>query len=238
MGKLDGIKILGVVTARGKSKRLPRKNILDLAGKPLIGWTIEAALKSKYIDEVVVSTEDSEISEISKNFGANVPFMRPKELSDDSIHPAEVVKHAVNYCINDQEKEFDYVVLLQPTSPLRDAHDIDKAIELLYSKRADAVVSVCEAEHPPLWSNTLPENLSMKNFLKDDLKNRVSQDLPTYYRINGAIYICSIKKILEENTFFLKDNIFAFLMDAEKSVDIDTPIDFKLAEVLMREGTV
>ncbi len=234
MYKLGEKTFLGVITARGESKRLPQKNILDLAGKPLIGWTIEAALRSKYIDEVVVSTDDAEISEISKNFGAEVPFMRPKELSIDNTPSADVVIHAVNYYINEQKKEFDYVMLLQPTSPLREAHDIDKAIEFLYSKEADAVVSVCEAEHPPLWSNTLPENLSMKNFLRDDLKSKVSQDLPIYYRINGAIYICNTKKLLEESTFFLKDNIFAFLMDAEKSVDIDSLMDFKLAEALMQ----
>lgn len=234
MNKLDERTFLGVITARGKSKRLPNKNVLDLAGKPLIGWTIEGALKSRYINELVVSTEDVEIAEISKSYGANVPFMRPKELGADNVHPAEVVIHAVNYFINEQKKEFEYVVLLQPTSPLRNEHDIDKAIEFLYSTKADAVVSVCEAEHSPLWYNTLPENLSMKNFLRDDLKGKMSQDLPTYYRVNGAIYISKVKRLLKENTFFLKDNIFAFLMDVKKSVDIDSLVDFKLAEILMQ----
>ena len=234
MNKLDERTFLGVITARGRSKRLPSKNVLDLAGKPLIGWTIEAALKSRYIDELIVSTEDVEIAEISKSYGANVPFMRPKELGADNVHPAEAVIHAVNYFINEQKKEFEYVVLLQPTSPLRNEHDIDKAIELLYSTKADAVVSVCEAEHSPLWYNTLPENLSLKNFLRDDLKGKMSQNLPTYYRLNGAIYICKAKRLLKEKTFFLKDNIFAFLMDARKSVDIDSLVDFKLAEILMQ----
>ncbi len=234
MCKLGEKAFLGVITARGGSKRLPKKNVLDLAGKPLIGWTIEAALKSKYVDEVVVSTDNTEIAEISKNFGAEVPFMRPKELSTDSAPSTQVVIHAVNYYLDEQKKEFDYVMLLQPTSPLRDEHDIDKAIEFLYSKKADAVISVCEAEHPPLWSNTLPENLSMKNFLRDNLKGKMSQGLPTYYRLNGAIYLCKVKILQEENTFFLKNNIFAFLMDAEKSVDIDSLIDFKLAEALMQ----
>lgn len=234
MGKLDEKTFLGVIAARGESKRLPKKNIFDLAGKPLIGWTIEAALKSKYVDEVVVSTDNTEIAEISKNLGAKVQFIRSKELSTDSTPSTQVVIHAVNYYLDEQKKEFDYVMLLQPTSPLRDEHDIDKAIEFLYSKKADAVVSVCEAEQPPLWSNTLPENLSMKNFLRDDLKNKVSQDIPTYYRINGAIYICKITKLLEEGTIFLKENIFAFVMEAEKSVDIDSLMNFKLAEALMQ----
>lgn len=232
MDKRDKRTFLGVIPARGGSLRLPKKNVLDFVGKPLIGWTIEAALKSRYINQVVVSTENVEIAEISITCGANVPFMRPKELSADSVHPAEVVKHAVNYYINEQKKEFEYVLMLQPTSPLRDEHDIDRAIEFLYSKQADAVISVCEVAHSPLWYNTLPENLSMKNFLRDDLKSKMSQDLPTYYRLNGAIYICKVQKLLEEGSFFLKDNIFAFVMDTTKSVDIDSVIDFKLVEVL------
>ena len=234
MNNVDKRTFLGVITARGGSKRLPTKNVLDLAGKPLIGWTIEAALKSRYIDEFIVSTEDVEIAEISKNYGANVPFMRPKELSSDNVHPAEAVIHAVNYFITEQKKEFEYVLLLQPTSPLRNEHNIDKAIEFLYSTKADAVVSVCEAEHSPLWYNTLPENLSMTKFLRDDLKGKMSQDLPTYYRVNGAIYISKVKRLMVEGTFFLPDNIFAFVMDVNKSVDIDSIVDFKLAESLMQ----
>ena len=234
INKRDKKTFLGVITARGGSKRLPAKNVLDLAGKPLIGWTIDAALESKYIDELIVSTEDEEIADISKTFGANVPFMRPKELSADNVHPVEVVIHAVNYFLNEHKKEFDYVLFLQPTSPLRNEHDIDKAIEFLYSSKADAVISVCEAEHSPLWYNILPEDLSMKNFLRDDLKAKMSQDLPMYYRVNGAIYLCKTKRLLKENTFFLKDNIFAFLMDVKRSVDIDSLVDFKLAEILMQ----
>ena len=226
--------MLGVITARGGSKRLPAKNVLDLAGKPLIAWTIEAGLRSKYIDELIVSTDNVEIAEISRNFGANVPFMRPKELGADNVHPAEAVIHAVNYFIAEQKREFEYVVLLQPTSPLRNEHDIDKAIEFLYSTKADAVVSVCKAEHSPLWYNILPDNLSMKNFLRDDLKSKMSHDLPTYYRVNGAIYISKAKQLLKEKTFFLQDNIFAFLMDGKKSVDIDSLVDFRLAEILMQ----
>ena len=237
MNNVDKRTFLGVITARGGSKRLPTKNVLDLAGKPLIVWTIEAALKSRYIDEFIVSTEDVEIAEISKNYGANVPFMRPKELSADNVHPAEVVIHAVDYFITEQKKEFEYVLLLQPTSPLRNENDIDNAIEFLYSTKADAVVSVCEAEHSPLWYNTLPENLSMKKFLRDDLKGKMSQDLPTYYRVNGAIYISKVKRLMVEGTFFLRDNIFAFLMDVNKSVDIDSLIDFRLAEILMQTNT-
>ena len=228
---------LGVIPARGGSKRLPGKNIRLLDGKPLINYTIQAALKSRYIDEVIVSTEDKEIAEMSESCGANVPFIRPKELSSDNMHPVEAAIHAVNYFITEQKKEFEHVLMLQPTSPLRNEHDIDKAIEFLHSKKADAVVSVCEAEHSQLCYNTLPENLSMRDFLRDDLKSKMSQDVPMLYRVNGAIYISKTRKLLKEGTFFLKDNIFAFLMDMKKSVDVDSLIDFKLAEILMQTRT-
>lgn len=234
MNKIEGKTFLGVIPARGGSKRLPNKNILNLADKPLIGWTINAALKSKYINEVIVSTENPTIANISKTYGANIPFIRPKELSADSVHPVKVVIHAVNYYKNKLKKEFDYVLLLQPTSPLRDEKDIDMSIEFMHEKNADSVISVCKTNHPPHWYSTLPENFSMKNYLKDDLKNKMSQDFPTYYCLNGAIYICNTERLLEEKTFFLKDNIFAFLMDIKNSVDIDSLIDLKLAEALIQ----
>jgi len=124
-------------------------------------------------------------------------------------------------------------VLLQPTSPLRNEKHIDEAIELLEKKKADAVISVCETDHSPLWSNTLPEDLNMSNFLRDEIKNKRSQDLPKFYRLNGAIYICKTDKFLEEKTFFIKNNIYAYIMDRKSSIDIDDEIDFKLAKVLI-----
>lgn len=224
----DGKSFLAIIPARGGSKRLPRKNVLDLCGKPLIAWSIEAALKSKYIHKVVVSSDDDEILEISKKFGAET-IKRPDELASDTATTFDAIKHTI-----DNFEKYDYIVLLQPTSPLRDEKHIDKAIEFLENKNADAVVSVCEIEHSPLWSNTLPPDGKMNNFLRDEILNKRSQDLDKYYRLNGAIYICATAKLLEEKSFFLKDNIFAYVMDRESSVDIDEEIDFKMATVVQQ----
>ncbi|MBT5491290.1 acylneuraminate cytidylyltransferase family protein [bacterium] len=224
---------LAIIPARGGSKRLPRKNVLNLKGKSLIGWSIEAASKSKYIDEVMVTTDDKEIAEISNFFGANVPFIRPDYLSNDFSERSEVIKHAIDFYKNELEKKFDYLIFLQPTSPLRDEIDIDKSIEYMFDKNGDAVVSVCEVEHPVHWSGKLPEDKNMSKFLDNAVVQLRSQDLEKYYRLNGAIYICNVQKFLEEGCMFLKEDIFAFEMTQEKSVDIDTKLDFKIAEVLM-----
>ena len=219
---------LAIIPARGGSKRLPRKNILDLCGKPLISWSIEATLKSKYISKVVVSSDDEEILNISSNFGADI-IKRPYELANDTATTFDAIKHTINNL-----EKYDYIVLLQPTSPLRNENQIDEAIELLEEKQADAIVSVCEMDHSPLWSNTLPKDGNMNNFLRDEVLNKRSQDLEKYYRVNGAIYICKTDKLLENKSFFLKDNIFAYIMDRKSSIDIDEEIDFLLAERVLK----
>ena len=220
---------LAIIPARGGSKRLPRKNILDLNGKPLIAYSIEAGLNSSYIDKVVVSSEDDNILKISKEVGADI-IKRPDELSTDTATSFDVIKHTIENLVR-----YDYIVLLQATSPLRNSKHVDEAIELLGDKNADAIVSVCEMEHSPLWSNTLNDTLSMKGFLKDEVLNKRSQDLEKYYRLNGAIYIVNTDKLLEEESFFLKNNIFAYIMDRKYSIDIDEKIDFDIATVLSQE---
>ena len=220
-------KFLAIIPARGGSKRLPRKNILELCGKPLIAWSIEAGQKSKYIDKVVVSSDDSEILDIAKKFEADV-LRRPNNLATDTSTTFDVIKH-----ILDNIEGFDYIVLLQPTSPLRDENHIDMAIKLLQDKNADAVISVSETDHNPLWSNTLDDSLSMKNFLKDEVLNKRSQDLKKYYRLNGGIYICETNKLLAQKSFFLKENIYAYKMDKQSSIDVDDEADFKIAETFM-----
>ena len=217
-------RFLAIIPARGGSKRLPRKNILDLCGKPLISWSIEAALKRKYISKVVVSSDDEEILNISSNFGADI-IKRPYELANDTATTFDAIKHTINNL-----EKYDYIVLLQPTSPLRNEKHIDEAIELLEEKQADAIVSVCEMDHSPLWSNTLPKDGNMRGFLREEILNKRSQDLEKYYRLNGAIYICKTDKLLENKSFFLKDNIFAYIMDRKSSIDIDEEIDFLFAE--------
>ncbi|MCF6340282.1 MAG: acylneuraminate cytidylyltransferase family protein [Sulfurimonas sp.] len=222
-----GKTFLAIIPARGGSKRLPRKNILNLCDKPLIAYSIEAGLKSKYIDKVVVTSDCDEILEISKKYGANT-LKRPAELATDTSSSFVAIKHAV-----DNFKEYDYVILLQPTSPLRDEKHIDEAIKFLQNR--DGVISVCEMDHSPLWSNTLDKSMSLKGFLKDEILNKRSQDITPYYRLNGAIYICKTDKLLKDETFFIKDNIYAYKMDRESSIDIDEKIDFKIAKVLLNE---
>ena len=169
-----GKNILGLIPARGGSKGLPRKNIKPLLGKPLIAWTIEQALASRYLDRVVVSTDNKEIAEISKKYGAEVPFMRPKELAEDNAKGIDVVLHAIDWLKeNNKRKQYDLMMLLQPTSPLRATEDIDKAIETLFLKEAKAIVSVCEVAHHPLWANTLPKNGCMKDFIKKEIMNKI-----------------------------------------------------------------
>jgi len=220
---------LAIIPARGGSKRLPKKNILELNNKPLIAYTIEAGLQSKYIDKVIVSSDDDEILNISRKFGADI-IKRPKELASDIATTFDAIKHTIK-----NTNKYDYIVLLQPTSPLRNLHHIDESIELLESKNADAIVSVSEVQHSPLWTNTIDDTLVMNNFLSDEIINKRSQDLETFYRLNGAIYICKTNKLLQEESFFLKKNIFAYKMNKESSIDIDEELDFKLAKLILTE---
>ena len=218
---------LGIIPARGGSKRLPEKNILNLHGKPLLVWTIEAALKTQYLDKIVVSSDDDKILDIVHKFKVHA-LKRPVELASDNATSFDTVKHVL-----DRLKKYNYVVLLQPTSPLRNEKHIDKAIALLEEKDADAVISVCEINHNPMWINTLNDSLSMQDFLNNRTFNKKNQDSEKYYRLNGAIYICKTDKLIEEKGFFLRENIYAFKMDKESSIDIDEQIDFQLAETLL-----
>lgn len=227
----NGKTIIGLIPARGGSKGLPRKNLRPLHGKPLIAWTIDAALSSRSIDRVVVSTEDEEISEVSKTYGADVPFMRPSELATDEASSIGVVFHAIE-TLKASDSHYDYVILLQPTSPLRTVEDIDRAIEFSFSINAGAVVSVCETGHHPYWANTLPADRNMKDFLRPEIANKNRQELPVFYRLNGAIYIAS-SAYLKLNSGFMNSDTYAYIMPLERSVDIDTELDLKFAEYLL-----
>ena len=222
-------KLLAVITARIGSKRLVNKNILDLSGKPLIAWTIEEAKKSKYIDKLIISTDSEFIAKVAIEFNAEVPFIRPKELASDTSDSISVLKHSIDFF----KDEYDYIMLLQPTSPLRSSEDIDAAIEML-SQQTQSIVSVTKTQHNPLWSNKLPEDLSMENFIQDEIKNKRSQDLPTYFRLNGSIYVSEIDYFLHNNGFF-GHNTKAFIMSSENSIDIDTQLDFDFASYLINK---
>jgi len=226
----NGKTFLAIIPARGGSKRLPNKNILPLAGKPMLVWTIESAIQSKYLDEIVLSTDSDDIIKVAGNYKIKT-IKRPLELASDAAKTVDVVKHV----IENIDKKYDFIVLLQPTSPLRTSTHIDEAIEQLIKLNADAIISVTEADHSPLWCNILPENLSMENFISEDIKHKRIQELPKFYRLNGAIYICKTEKLIEENTFFLKKNVYAYIMDKKSSIDIDEELDFKLAEIILKE---
>jgi len=228
-------KLLAVIPARGGSKRLPRKNILDLSGKPMISWTIDAALGSKYIDRIVVSTDDQEIAKISKDCGADIPFIRPLELATDYATSIDVVLNLIESLERNNEY-YDYIMLLQPTSPLRSTKNINESVELLKLRKTDAVVSVCKAKHSPLWCNTIPENGNLSGFLDNSILNKRSQDLEQYFCINGAIYLCNIKRLKQEKTFFLNSSCTAYKMNRESSVDIDSRMDFLYASVCINNG--
>lgn len=227
----EGFKVLAVIPARGGSKGLPGKNILDLAGRPLIGWTIDAALGSSYIDRVVVSTDSGEIAAVARSCGAEAPFLRPAELAADQARSFDALLHALAW-FEQRGERYDLLVWLQPTSPLRRTEDLDKAIELYFTRGAEAVVSVCETDHHPWWSNTLPDDGNMGGFLRPEVLNTNRQELPRYFRLNGAIYLGS-PDFLKKNGSFFSEGTFACVMPRERSVDIDEALDLKLAEWLL-----
>lgn len=233
---LEQYHITALIPARGGSKRLPRKNIKILGGKPLIVWTIDVAKQSKYIDSIVVSTDNNEIKDVAKKFGASVPFLRPRELSTDTASSFDVIKHAIEFL--DINKKNHLIVLLQPTSPLRTVEELDGALELFVDKKALGVVSISECEYSPLWSNTLPESFSMENFIRPEVEGKRSQDLPIYYRLNGSIYIYNICQLLKNNTIFFDNTVYGFETNINTSIDIDNEFDFKLAQFLLMEYQV
>lgn len=225
-------KILAIIPARGGSKRLPGKNIKELAGKPLIAWTIEAALQSEIFDTIMVSTDDSEIARLSKLYGADVPFIRDSELSTDTSSSIDVVLDTLRFYENKNEN-FNIVILLQPTSPLRESNDIIGALQLFEDNKAESVISVCEVDHPVQWCNELSNSLSMDSFFKEEYKNKRSQDFSKSYRLNGAIYIWDKEHFISEKNVIIPKS-FAYVMDKNSSVDIDEEIDFIIAEALLK----
>ena len=224
---------MAIIPARSGSKGLKDKNVKLLDGKPLIAYTIEAALNSKMFDEVFLSTDSEKYAKIGREYGANVPFLRSGELSTDTASSWDVVKAALlNY--REIGIEFDTVALLQPTSPLRNCRDIIDGYEQMKIKNANAIVSVCEVDHSPLWCNTLPKDHSLQNFLNQNLIGKPRQSLPIYYRLNGALYIVKTDYLLKTDNIYA-DRCYAVIMPKKRSVDIDDDVDFKLAEILMKE---
>lgn len=219
---------LALIPARGGSKGIPRKNVLPIAGKPLIAWTIEAARSVRGIDAVVVSTDAPEIAEAARHAGAEVPFMRPAELAADDTPGIAPVLHAL-----DMLPQYDSVILLQPTSPLRRREDIEGALALAEERQTPSVVSVCEVSDHPAWMYQLGADGKLDPLLPLlDVTRR--QDLSPVYILNGAIYYAHASWLRRQQSFIGPDTL-GYLMTGEDSVDIDGPLDWRLAELLLAE---
>ncbi len=231
-----GRSFLGIIPARGGSKGLPRKNIRPLLGKPLIVWTIEKALKSKYLDEVIVSTDDEEIAEISKRHGAKIPFIRPKELAQDETPTYDVIEHAINFYRKNLNREFDYIVLLEPTSPLRKDEDIDSAIRKIIKneKIYTSLVSVGKVhlEHPSLMKKIKGKYLIP--YLKRKKQAKRRQELEDVYFPYGVVYISKTQTLLKYRTFYQEKTGF-YLIERWQCYEIDDIYDFICVEAILKE---
>lgn len=229
---LEGCRILALIPARGGSKGIKNKNIVDLCGKPLLAYTVEAAIASKYIDDVIVTTDSLTIAEVAIQYGAQVPFLRPEHLAQDTSTTLVGVLHAIEQ-LKTQKKNYDILVLLQPTSPLRDVIDIDSAVETFFSNGRRALVSISEANDHPLLMRTITGNGRMEALLSGVSTCR-RQDMSKVYRVNGSIYINNVKE-LNENTSF-NDNPVPYLMTREHSVDIDELSDLVMAQYFLKQN--
>lgn len=228
-------KIIGIIPARGGSKGIAGKNTRDLAGKPLIAWTIESARTSGACSRLIVSSDSQDILSVARKWGAETPFVRPAPLAGDTASSIDVILHAIEYLQNEGVKESDYILLLQPTSPLRSSKDITHAIDIARSKHADAVVSVTPAASHPFMVKTIAPDGVLNSFIKGSVPNMRRQDLPPAYVVNGAIYLNRISSLLNEKTFLPENKTYAYVMPPERSIDIDTPWDLHLAKLIIND---
>lgn len=224
---------IAIIPIRSGSKGLKNKNILPLDGKPLVSYSIEAAIKSQKFDKVFVSTDVDEYARIAMQYGADASFLRSKEMSSDTASSWDVVREVIKRLESDGEF-YDEIMLLQATSPLRTAEDIINSINVMCEKNANSVESVTEMEHSPLWANTLPEDGCMDNFESDEIADIPRQLLPKYYRPNGAIFLVKREELDKARMF--RDRCFAYEMPRYRSIDIDEQIDFEIAKVLLMQS--
>ena len=224
--------ILGLITARGGSKGVPKKNIKIVAGKHLIVWTIEAALKSPMLSRVVLSTDDKIIAEIGKNNNVEVPFLRPEILAKDNSPHIDVIFNAINWLIDNENWSPDYILLLQPTSPLRTCQDIDNVISMGIKKNADSVVSVSISQEHPYKMKIINRAGKMIDYTDKPKGYLPRQKLPDIYYENGALYLIKTKVLLEQKTLF-PQNTIPYIMSEENSLDIDTEWDMILADLIL-----
>lgn len=226
--------VVGLITARGGSKGVPRKNVAMVGGHPLIAWTIKAALGSRHVTRLLVSTDDEEIAETARAYGAEVPFLRPPELAQDASTSFDVAAHALRWLAENGGPEPEYLLLLQPTSPLRASADIDAAIELARARQADALLSVCEASPHPYLARRVDQNGVIADFIEVAHKPSRRQEYPEAYVLNAAIYLNRPASLLATRSF-QPPGAIAYLMPPERSLDIDTPWEMRIADLLLRE---
>lgn len=224
--------MIAIIPARGGSKGLPGKNIRPLNGKPLIAYAVEAALKAKHIDRVIISTDDEEIARVAVLYGAELPFMRPAELASDTAMAVDNYIYTVGRLEEESGKTIDAFVVLQPTSPLRIAEDIDGAVELFEQKKADSVISYTQEAHPISWHKYLDDEGRFIDILDANIKNR--QDNRISYYPNGAVYVFRTSMI--RNRKYYTEKSYAYIMPRTRSVDIDFIEDFEYAEFLLKRS--
>ena len=232
---IHGKRILAIITARGGSKGIPGKNIRPLAGKPLIGWTIEAARQSQYVDRVIVSSDSAEILKTSRTFGADTPFVRPAHLATDLAKQEDALLHAMRFVEQEEGRGYDYMMLLIPTHPLRDAAEIDAVVEALAGNpKARSILTVVECQHHPLFANELSADRAMKDFIAPELRTKNRQELPTYYQLSASVCLIEWQHFIDHETV-QTDETYAYVTSAERGLDIDNLMDFHLAEFYMRQ---
>jgi N-acylneuraminate cytidylyltransferase/CMP-N,N'-diacetyllegionaminic acid synthase len=232
---INNKKIIAVIPARSGSKGLPNKNVRELGGKPLIFWTIQAAKQSKYLDEIVVSTDSDQIAKIAAEYGAHVPFIRPKELALDTTPTIDVIKHSLDFFREELNKDFDYTMLLEPTSPLRDVSDIDCALEDL-EKNIDATslvgVALTEVQNPAFLVKIDPSGY-LRNLNNETIQPVRRQDIDAVYFLEGSVYVSETIQLEKFNSFYQNKTI-GMVIPKWKSLEIDDLEDFIMVEALMR----
>ncbi len=225
---------LALISARGGSKGITGKNIRQVAGKPLIAWTIAAASESRVCQRIIVSTDSPEIADAARQHGAEIPFMRPAELATDDASGTDPVLHAVRWLDLHENFAPEWVMLLQPTSPLRTSLDIRRAVALAEEKNADAVVSVAPVEDHPFWMKRIDADGCLEDFIRLEKPFNRRQDLPEVYALNGAIYLVHRTVLLGQETLF-PPRTHALVMPRERSLDVDTPWDLYLADLILKD---
>lgn len=229
--------LLFLVPARGGSKGVPKKNVASVGGRPMIAWSIDAALRADHGGRVVVSTDSEEIASVARTFKAEVPFIRPAELATDEASSLDMALHTLEWFARIDNYRPDYLMLLQPTSPLRQPCDIDGAIALAMRHDADAVVSVSPTSIHPYLTKTLDADGMLRNFMNTPAASSRRQEMPAAYVLNGAIFLIKPATLALARTWYPKKT-YGYVMPPERGLDVDSPWDLKIADLLMRDAAV